>query len=52
LRKWFSSQGKDVEQFRPKPTRSTAWLSSDHERKSSLCHLSLLFRILFEWNNT
>jgi hypothetical protein len=28
------------------------WLSSDHEEKSSLCHLPLLFRILFEWNNT
>jgi hypothetical protein len=52
LRKWFSSQGQDDEQFRLEPTRSTAWLSSDHEGKSSLCHLPLLFRILFEWNNT
>jgi hypothetical protein len=52
LRKWFSSQGQDDKQFRLEPTRSTAWLSSDHEGKSSLCHLPLLFCILFEWNNT
>jgi hypothetical protein len=52
LRKWFSSQGQDDEQFWLKPTRSTAWLSLDHEGKSSLCHLPLLFHILFECNNT
>jgi hypothetical protein len=52
LRKWFSSQGQDDEQFRLEPTRSTAWLSSDHEGNSSLCHLPLLFHVLFEWNNT
>jgi hypothetical protein len=52
LRKWFSSQSQYDEQFRLKPMRSTAWLSSDHKGKSSLCHLPLLFHILFEWNNT
>jgi hypothetical protein len=52
LRKWFSSQFQDDEQFRLEPTRSTAWLSSDHKGKSSLCHLPLLFRILLELNNT
>jgi hypothetical protein len=52
LRKWFSSQGQHDEQFRLEPMRSTTWLSSDHEGKLSLCHLPLLFRILFEWNNT
>jgi hypothetical protein len=52
LRKWFSSQGQDDEQFRLESTWSTAWLSSYHEGKSSLCHLPLLFPILFEWNNT
>jgi hypothetical protein len=52
LRKWFSRQGQDNEQFKLKPTRSTAWLSSDHDGKSTLCHLQLLLRILFEWNNT
>jgi hypothetical protein len=51
LRKWFSSQGQDDEQFKLEPTRSTTWLCSDHEGKSSLCHLPLLFHILFEWNN-
>jgi hypothetical protein len=52
FRKWFSSQGQDDEQFRVEPTRSTAWLSLDHEGKSSLCDLPLLFYILLEWNNT
>jgi hypothetical protein len=52
LRKWFSSQGQDDELLRLEPMRSTAWLSLDDEGKSSLCHLPLLFRIFFEWNNT
>jgi hypothetical protein len=52
MRKWLSNQGQDDEQFRLEPTRSTAWLSSYHEGKSSFCHLPLLLRILFEWNNT
>jgi hypothetical protein len=52
LRKWFSSKGKDDEQFKLKSTRSTLRLSLDHDEKSSLCHLPLLFCILFEWNNT
>jgi hypothetical protein len=52
LRKGFFSQGQDDEQFRLEATRSTAWLSSDHEGKSSLCHLPLLFHIFFEQNNT
>jgi hypothetical protein len=52
LRKCFFSRGQDDEQFRLKPTRSTTWLRSNHEGKSSLYDLPLLFRILFEWNNT
>jgi hypothetical protein len=52
LRKWFSRQGQDDEQFVLEPTRCTTWLISDHEGKSTLYHLPLLFHILFEWNNT
>jgi hypothetical protein len=55
IEKLVSSQGRDDEQFRLEPTRSTAfkvWLSLDCEGKSSFYHLPLLCRILFEWNNT
>jgi hypothetical protein len=50
----FSSQGRDDELFRLEPMRSTTfkvWLSSELKWKLSLCHLPLLFHIMFEWNN-
>jgi hypothetical protein len=50
----FSSQGQDDEQFRLKPTRSTAfkvWLKVKARGEVKFASSAIIFRILFEWNN-
>jgi hypothetical protein len=53
LRKWFSSQDQDDEQFKLKPMNE---LSLDHEGKSNerapFDHLLLAYCFLFDWDKS